>query len=115
MCLCVFHPSPHITVHPRHYFSCHFAFPSPLFLCSCRVHTHPLHTRTQLPPGGGQFQEDLIVRQVMRRVVQHLVMEESLLLLEGTDKAHKMLLLGEAGRGGKKGPAGHNNNPWVLW
>lgn len=64
----------------------------------------------QLPPGGGQFHEDLIVRQVMRRVVQALVMEESLLLLEGTDKATR--LLQQAGKG-RKGQPG--SKPWALW
>jgi hypothetical protein len=64
----------------------------------------------QLPPGGGKFQEDLVVRQVLRRVVQALVREESLLLLEGTDRASRMLQ--EAGRARKGGPG---DKPWPLW
>jgi hypothetical protein len=50
------------------------------------------------------------VRQVLRRVVQALVREESLLLLEGTDKASRMMQ--ESGRG-RKGPAG--DKPWPRW
>jgi hypothetical protein len=39
-----------------------------------------------------------------------LVMEESLLLLEGTDKATRMM---QESKGGRKGPAGAK--PWALW
>jgi hypothetical protein len=67
------------------------------------------HAAVQLPSGGGQFHEDLVVRQVMRRVVQALVVEESLLLLEGTDKATRMMQSGK----GRKGRAG--DKPWALW
>lgn len=63
----------------------------------------------QLPAGGGVFREDLVVRQVMRQVVQALVVEESLLLLEGTDKATRMMQGGK----GRKGQAG--DKPWALW
>lgn len=37
-------------------------------------------------------------------------MEESLLLLEGTDKASRMM---QEGKGGRKGQAG--DKPWALW
>jgi hypothetical protein len=68
----------------------------------------------QLPPGGGKYSEDLIVRQVMRRVVSHLVMEESLLLLEGTQQGKRALeeAQGPGGRGRKRGGGA---NPWALW
>lgn len=62
----------------------------------------------QLPAGGGAFQDDLIVRQVMRRLVSHLVMEESLLLLEGVE--HGKRALEEAGRSSKPG-----SKNWALW
>lgn len=62
----------------------------------------------QLPPGGGSFHDELIVRQVMRRLVGHLVMEESLLLLEGMEHGTKQL---EAtGRFSKPG-----GKHWALW
>lgn len=62
-----------------------------------------------LPAGGGAFHEDLIVRQAMRRVVGHLVMEESLLLLEGVEQGKRAL---EAD--GKISKSGSRNS-WALW
>jgi hypothetical protein len=62
----------------------------------------------QLPPGGGAWQDELVVRQVMRRLVGHLVVEEALLLLEGVALGRRALE-GE-GRADKPG-----SKHWALW
>jgi hypothetical protein len=62
----------------------------------------------QLPPGGGSWQDELVVRQVMRRLVGQLVVEEALLLLEGVDAGRRTL---EAQGGGSK-PGGKH---WAAW
>ncbi|KAF8072991.1 hypothetical protein HT031_000651 [Scenedesmus sp. PABB004] len=61
-----------------------------------------------LPAGGGRWSEELIVRQVMRRVTSQLVMEEALLLLEGVEQGKRAL---EAQ--GKAQPRGRGG--WALW
>lgn len=62
-----------------------------------------------LPPGGGEFHESLVVRQVMRRLVGTLVMEESLLLLEGSCQGQRVLE--RTGRG----VGGQHKHWWALW
>jgi hypothetical protein len=83
----------------------------PITLC-CIHHQlqSPLpHRHVQLPAGGGYFNEDLIVRQLLRRVVAALVAEEALLLLEGAHLGVTALGTGH-GRDGSGG-----GKAWALW
>jgi hypothetical protein len=67
-----------------------------------------IHACLQLPPDGGSWHDELVVRQVMRRLVGQLVVEEALLLLEGVEVGRQAL---EAeGRGSKP-----SSNHWALW
>ncbi|WIA09168.1 hypothetical protein OEZ85_008579 [Tetradesmus obliquus] len=66
------------------------------------------HLDDLLPPGNGSFQDDLVVRQVLRRLVGTLVVEEALLLLEGVDAGRRAL---EEGGGAAKPASKH----WALW
>ncbi|KAF6266542.1 hypothetical protein COO60DRAFT_2821 [Scenedesmus sp. NREL 46B-D3] len=66
------------------------------------------HLDDLLPPGGGQFQDELIVRQVMRRLVGRLVVGEALLLLEGVEVGRRALEA--AGRA-----SGPGSKHWALW
>jgi hypothetical protein len=61
-----------------------------------------------LPPGGGVWQDELVVRGVLRRIVSALVMEETLLLLEGVDQGSRALEA--AGRTHKD-----SSKKWPLW
>jgi hypothetical protein len=63
----------------------------------------------QLPPGGGAWQDELVVRQVMRRLVGTLVVQEALLLLEGVALGRRAL---EAAGGGADKPGSKH---WALW
>lgn len=78
-------------------------------ICSllCAVN-HVPNFFLQLPPGGGAWHDDLIVRGVLRRVVNTLVMGESLLLLEGVNQGRQALEA--AGRLHQD-----SSRKWALW